>query len=202
MLTQFDLVTQKLNDGRISLQELLSMRREIRAPFRSHPLGFYACTLLAEGARKIRLHFWPIDGGAPQSAKCQIHDHLFEFKSWILCGSVENIEYVTSTDGQEFSIYRTEYGGHTSTLTKTSAVRRLSVQQRNTYHSGFSYEIAAGTLHETVRVGKKPAFTVLVTTDVSATSPIVLGPLDGPDQYKYHREVIDDALVETMLARA
>jgi hypothetical protein len=202
MLLHIDDVTQKLKAGRISLQELLYMRREVRAPFRSHPLGFFACTLLAEGSRKIRLHFWPIDGGAPQSSDCQIHDHLFEFRSWVLCGSVENVEYTSSQDGQEFAVYRTEYSGYASTLTKTGAARKLSVQQRYIYSAGSSYEIAAGVLHETVRIGAKPACTVLVTNDVSATSPIVLGPIDGPHQYVYQREVIDDPLVEAMLARA
>ena len=177
------------------------MRREVRAPFRSHPLGFYACTLFGEGARKIRLHFWPIDGGVSQSPDCQIHDHLFEFRSWVLSGAVENIEYTTSMDGQGFSVYRTEYIGNASTLTKTSAVHKLSEQHRYTYSAGSSYEVAAGTLHKTVRIGSKPAFTVLSTSDVSAASPIVLGPIDGPDRYTYHREVIDDTLIEASLSR-
>ncbi len=177
------------------------MRREVCAPFRSHPLGFYACTLLASGAHKIRLHFWPIDGGASQSPDCQIHDHLFLFKSWVLSGSVENIEYTTSLDGQGFSVYRTKYSGYASTLTKTSAVRKLTVQHRCTYSAGSSYKVAAGTLHKTVRIGTQPAFTVLATSDVSVTSPIVLGPIDGPDRYTYQREVIDDTLVEAMLSR-
>ena len=201
MLSDIAHVTQKLKEGRISLQELLSMRREVCAPFRSHPLGFYACTLLASGEQKIRLHFWLIDGGAAQSPDCQIHDHLFAFKSWVLSGAVENIEYTTSLDGQEFSVYRTEYSGYASTLTRTSAVRKLSVQNRRTYSAGSSYEVEAGTLHKTVRIGTAPAFTVLATSDVSVTSPIVLGPIAGPDRYTYQRELIDDTFVEAMLSR-
>lgn len=201
MLLNFEHVTQKLKEGNISLQELLSMRREARAPFRSHPLGFYACTLIDEGDRKIRLHFWPIDGGAPQSPDCQIHDHLFSFRSWVIYGSVENIEYTTSPEGQEFSVYRTEYSGYTSTLTKTNDVRNLSVQKRESFSAGSSYDVKAGTLHKTVRTGAQPAFTVLATRDVSTTLPIVLGPIDGLERYTYRREVIDDTLVEATLSR-
>lgn len=201
MLTNIDHITQRLKKGQIDLQELLSIRREICAPFRSHPLGFYACTLLSEGARKIRLHFWPRDEVLSQSHDCQIHDHLFEFKSWVFSGSVENIEYKISLDGEDFSVYRTEYRGNVSVLKKTGASCKLSLQQRYTYNAGSCYEVAAGSMHKTIRLGKNPAFTVLATNDFSTRSPIVLGPLDGLDQYIYQREVIDDILVEAMLTR-
>lgn len=201
MLLNVDQITQKLKEGNISLQELLSMRREARAPFRLHPLGFYACTLIDQGDRKIRLHFWPIDGGAPQSPDCQIHDHLFAFRSWVIYGSVENIEYTTSPEGQKFSVYRTEYSGHTSTLTKTNDVRILSVQKCESFSAGSSYEVKAGTLHKTVRTGAQPAFTVLATRDVSTKLPIVLGPINGLEEYTYRREAVDDMLVEAMLLR-
>ncbi len=201
MLSDIDRITQQLKEGRISLQDLLSIRHEVRAPFRLHPLGFYACTLIAEGTRKIRLHFWPTDEGAPQSQDFQIHDHLFAFRSWVLSGAVENVEYTTSPGGQKFSVYRTEYIEHASTLTKTSAARTLSVQRRYTYSAGSSYEVAAGTLHETIRIGTQPAITVLSTSDVSNSSPIVLGPTDGSDRYTFQRAEIDETLVEAMLSR-
>lgn len=194
-------ITQRLNEGRINLQELLSMRLEVRAPFRSHPLGFYACTLLTEGVRKIRLHFWPVYEEASQTPDFQIHDHLFEFRSWVLCGSVANLEYTTSEDGQEFSVYRTEYSGNVSVLTKTGGTCKLTLSQRYTYNAGSSYQVAAGALHQTIRIGNTPAFTILASNDVSTASPIVLGPIDGLDRYMYQREVIDDTFVEAMLSR-
>ena len=202
MSSHIDQIQQKLMDGSLSLPDLLSLRRELRAPFRLHPLGFFACTLFAEGTRKVRLHFWPLEGGAPQSPDCQIHDHIFEFRSWVFGGSVENIEYLHSTEGIEYAVYRTDYSDSISTLTKTDASLRLVVLRRCTYSAGSSYEVPSGVLHETARVGPGPAFTLLVTNDVSTVAPSVLGPKDGRDGYIYERVVMDDKTVETMIAEA
>jgi hypothetical protein len=202
MFSRIDQLQHRLLLGRLGLHELLAIRRELRAPFRLHPLGFLACTLLTEETRKIRLHYWPLAGGAQQSPECQIHDHLFEFRSWVLGGTIENAEYVVSPEGKEFSVYHTEYSDHRSTLTKTSSTVRLSVLRRRTYSAGSSYEVAAGVLHETVRTGTEPAFTVLVTNDVSSAAPLVLGPTDGSQLYTYERAVLDDAAIDAMLTGA
>jgi len=199
MTLSIECLKRELMHGRLSLSDLLSLRRELRVPFRLHPLGFLACTLLDEGTRKFRLHYWPVEGGSQQSPECQIHDHLFEFRSWVLAGSVENIEYAESSEGQEFSAYRTEYVGDRSTLTKTDRTLRLSELKRCTFSAGSSYAVPAGVLHETTRVGAEPAFTALVTTDVYTTAPLVLGPTNGLGHYVYVREVLDEKAVEAML---
>jgi len=202
MTPSIEQVERQLERGAFSLAELLSLRRALRAPFRQHPLGFLACRLLTEGPRNLRLHFWPLSGGAQQHPHCQIHDHLFEFKSWVLAGTLENVEYGLSSKGQEFAIYRAEYAGHRSSLVKTGGVQRLSELSRYTLEAGTSYSVQAGVLHETIRVGTAPAFTVLATNDVSAEAPLVLCPLDGPERYTYERHVVEESVVETLLAEA
>lgn len=189
-----------LEQGRISLSELLTLRKELHRPFTLHPLGFLACTLLIEGSRKVRLHLWPVEGGAPQSSECQIHDHIFQFRSWVMAGAVENIEYAVSAKGQEFAVYRTEYIGTRSTLIKNDETLKLSELRRHTFSIGSSYTVPAGVLHKTERVGTNPAFTVLVTTALSTNAPLVLGPKTGLDRYVYERETLDDTFVEAILA--
>lgn len=201
MTPSIDDLEAKLALGQLSQSDLLVLRRKLCQPFRLHPLGFLACTLLTEGDRKLRLHFWPEAGGVQQSSDCQIHDHLFFFRSWVLAGSVENIEYVESAGGREFKAYRTEYAGNRSTLIKTDKTLRLAEVSRCIFCAGSSYMIPAGVLHETARVSAEPAFTVLVTTDVSMAAPMVLGPPNGLDRYVYEREVFDDKTVEALLAR-
>lgn len=202
MTASIEELQRQLTIGHLTVSNLLSLRRELGAPFKLHPLGFVVCTLLTEGNLRFRLHCWPVAGGMQQSPECQIHDHLFEFKSWVLAGAVENIEYVASAQGKEFALYRTEYAGDLSKLTKTDTTLRLSEHRRHTYCAGSSYLVPAGVLHETVRVGTKPAFTVLVTTDVSSAAPLVAGPADGHECYIYERQVVDSAVVEAMLASA
>lgn len=200
MAASIEKLQRKLESGQLSVSDLLSIRRQLGVPFKQHPLGFIVCTLLTEGRCKFRLHVWPVIGGVQQSPECQIHDHLFEFKSWVLAGAVENIEYVASTQGKEFALYRTEYTGDRSELTKTDTTLRLAEQRRRTFCAGSSYVVPAGVLHETARVGTKPALTALVTTDVSSAAPLVAGPVDGNECYIYERQVVDDAIVQGMLA--
>jgi hypothetical protein len=200
MTVSIEELQRQLETGQLTATDLLSMRQELGAPFRLHPLGFIVCTLLTEGASKFRLHFWPVIGGVQQSPECQIHDHLFEFKSWVLAGAVENIEYVASAQGESFALYRTEYIGDRSQLTKTDNTLRLAEVERRTHFAGSSYVVPAGVLHETTRVGTRPALTVLVTTDVSSAAPLVAGPANGHESYVYERRVVDEAAIQEMLA--
>lgn len=200
MSLSIDQVQDRLDKGHIGVSELLLMRRQLGIPFRLHPLGFIACTLLTERRHKLRLHCWPTLGGVEQSPDCRIHDHLFEFRSWVMSGSVENIEYDVSLDGPEYSIYETEYLGDQSVLTKTDRLLRLAQRTRETYVSGTSYSVRAGTLHETVRVGSESALTVLVARDVSNSAPLVLAPKAGLDRYTYTRSIVEESLVDKMLA--
>lgn len=184
------------------MADLLVMRQAHHAPFRFHPLGFIACTLLTEGPLKLRLHYWPVHGGVQQSPDCQIHDHIFDFQSWVLCGAVENIEYKPSATGNAHSVYETEYRDGQSILTKTGQLIRLVERDRAVFKEGESYSLAAGTLHETRRVGDGPAFTVLVANDVSSTAPLVLGSKAGLDRYSYTRTVVEEVVVERLFAAA
>lgn len=193
-------IERALGQGVLRPSDLFSLRRELERPFRLHPLGFFACTLLTEGDRKLRLHYWPIEGGAPQSPECQIHDHRFEFRSWVLAGAVENIGYVVSAAGREFSLYQAEYVDNRSILIKTARSLQLFEVSRCTFSAGSSYVLPAGALHETARVGTEAALTVLITKDVSADAPLVLGPKNGLESYVYERAVLEDSIVEKMLA--
>lgn len=192
-------IERLLEQRQIGLSELLTFRRELRTPFKLHPLGFIACTLLVEGKRKLRLHYWPLTGGAQQSPECQIHDHLFEFRSWVLAGAIENVEYILSPSGEEFAEYRAEYSGDHSILTKTGKRLRLAEHSRCTYSAGSTYAVKSGVLHETVLVGNQPACTILLTNDVSASAPLVLGPLSGRDRYVYERKTLEECVVEQIL---
>ena len=187
--------------GRISLHDVLAFQREKDLSFRLHPLGFIACTLLSEGSLKARLHIWPSDGEHQQSPYCQIHDHLFEFQSWVLSGSIKNIEYQKDPDGFEFSIYETSYRGDWSVLNKTQERIRLSRSQAHRYDKGSKYSVNAGVLHETERVGGEPAVTLLITTDISNRPPLIAGPLNGEERYEYFREAISALAVEAIISR-
>ncbi|MGQ2965292.1 hypothetical protein, partial [Methylophilus sp.] len=141
MMPSLNELESELEKGSLNLSDLLFLRRHIQAPFRLHPLGFIACTLLTQGKYKLRLHCWPMSNSLQQSAHCLIHDHLFDFKSWILEGEVENIEYVAAAEGKDLAIYQTHYDHIQSVLIKTDEIMRISEDKRNIYNAGKSYSV-------------------------------------------------------------
>jgi hypothetical protein len=197
-----DQVRVGLESGAVVLADLLALRRALGAAFRFHPLGFIACTLLIEGSVKLRLHCWPAIGGVQQSPDCQIHNHLFDFRSWILSGAIENIEYESSGIGEEYAVYQTEYAGDQSILTKTDQLLRLVPRSRMVFCKGQSYSVASGAFHETARVGEYPAVTVLIAKDVSSAAPLVLGPKTGSAYCTYTRSLVEEDFLEKLLSTA
>ena len=179
-----------LNSKRISAKEIISDATKRGQTFRAHPLGFISCTLCIEGVRKVRLHIWPVSGNTAQDERCQIHDHIFEFKSWVLSGTIENTEYALSETGTLYSLYSTNYLGDTSILKKSTETVRLTLEKVSQHSQGASYSVPAGRLHETRRLGSKSAVTLLITKDISLDAPLVIGPLDGPARYEYVRSAL------------
>lgn len=189
-----------LERNELTATSLLAQARSMNAPFRWHPLGFMACTLLVEGPWKARLHYWPVNQTRPQGNQCEIHDHVFNFSSWVLAGELENIEYQVNPVGTEYAVYQTEYAGDRSILRKTAQTIRLSVSSACTHSVGSRYSVHAGQLHETRRVGTAPAVTVLITQDVIPNGPTVIGPIGGDCQYEYVRSIVTDEELSEALA--
>src|SRR5688572_2072239 len=117
-----------LDTGAVTAKSLLCIQESTGAPFRWHPLGFISCTLLAHGSKKVRLHYWPVNTARAQDAQCQIHDHIFDFSSWVMAGTVENIQYKKDNAGDIYSLYETQYTGEVSILKRTAETSCLSVE--------------------------------------------------------------------------
>ncbi|TEU30272.1 hypothetical protein [Alkanindiges illinoisensis] len=201
MTISFSTLVNALENQVVSISDLLILRREIGVPFKLHPLGFLACTLMSEGSKKIRLHCWvEANDEIEQSSDCLIHDHLFDFKSWVFHGAIENIEYIFHESGQEYAKYSTQYRADSSILIKSNEVLRVSESNRTVYKSGQAYTMKAGVLHRTLKVGDKPAFTVLLTNDVSEVAPVVLGAMNGSVSYSYYRKSLSEDILAQKLA--
>jgi hypothetical protein len=189
-----------LERGQGSLDYFLSLRRELGAPFRRHPLGFISSALLSEGQSRLRLHYWPTIEVGQQSGDCQIHNHIFSFKSWVLTGEVENIEYVRSDSGKRYAVYRAEYSGENSILIKTETQVQLKEGRRARHVAGSEYMLASDILHETSRIGPSPACTVLLTNDNSVVAPLVVALPNGLDRYEFRRAIVSESEVSHLIA--
>lgn len=174
-----------LDNGKLSLNDILNIRKFLNIPFKIHPLGFYSCTLLHENNQKIRLHYWDSSIGVEQqSSELVIHDHIFNFKSWILLGVLENIEYDIVENGEVYNLYTTKYKNDLSILEEAMEVIKIIQKNTSIYVNGQSYLMEAGILHKT-RILTDKAFTVLHTIDSELITPRVLS-----NTYKSKTETI------------
>lgn len=163
-----------LDNGKLALDDVLKIRDLMNAPFKVHPLGFYSCILLHENNQKIRLHYWDsITNAEQQSSELMIHDHIFDFKSWIMLGALENIEYEESDEGERYYLYSTKYENDSSILKITDDSLKITYKNSIVYTQGMSYVMGANVLHKTRSVAER-TFTILHTQDTGNTSPRVL----------------------------
>lgn len=182
-----------LDNGQLTLDSILKIRALINAPFKVHPLGFYSCTLLHENNQKIRLHYWDsITNGEQQSSELMIHDHIFNFKSWVMLGALENIEYEISDDGEKYYLYSTRYENNLSILKITDDSLKITHKNSSIYTHGMSYVMGANVLHKTRSLTDR-AFTILHTQDTGYTSPRVLSNTNTSEsEIIFHRKDVDE----------
>lgn len=190
MFESISALEQSLNAGRVEPRRLVESCILHGKEFRVHPLGFIASTIMVEGGVKARVHVWPVIKLKEQSSDCMVHDHVFEFTSWVLAGAVENIDYPKFKIGSGRSTYAATYSGSKSILTKTEALVDLGEPVKKIITAGGSYKVTAGCLHETRQVGDFGAVTVLITHDADIVSPMVVGLVEGDYSYEFDRCLI------------
>lgn len=188
-----------LNAGCVTLEELVPNLSNLE--FSWHPLGFVVCKLTQEGSAAIRLHLWPLDGGRVQQPQWMIHDHLFDFTSWVLRGTICNREYDADPNGSDRRIYRAGYEGRKSVLTKTPKTIGLRKRREYEVHAGNCYRISSGVLHESILVGQETGVTVLLTEDNNENAPLVVGDLNGKRRYEYKREPVSKTALQQLLSK-
>lgn len=158
--------------------------------FRAHPLGFISCAIFVEGDRKARLHIWPISENICQGEGVTIHDHIFNFTSWVLAGEIINRCVFIDKTGTPCSIYEASYANESSILVKKNGTLNIMEGKIQRYSAGMRYSMCAGQLHETRSINNSVAVTVLITHDVSATLPLVIGSLSGREKHEYYRRLL------------
>lgn len=189
----------KLLNSEVTTLSIINFAISQKLPFLKHPLGFIVCNLLSNDSLKARLHLWPKIIGDSQET-LQIHDHTFNLKSWVLHGSIENIEYVKSELGSKFAVYSTSYSGNKSIIKKTEEIVMLIELGSSIYKAGSCYKVNAGEFHASSRKGKTVAATVLITEDVNKSVSLVAGPLNAADLYEYVRDEVSIEELSTIIA--
>lgn len=188
-----------LRENRVKIFDLIKFCRNLGAPFRAHPLGFISCTFLSEGARNARLHIWPLDEKTIQDKNTQIHDHIFDFTSWVIHGGIINTTLTSSAQGELYALYSTSYSDEKSTLHKTNFSIQLSPNHSVLHLAGTEYSVKSGEFHKSERAGSSIAATVLITNQINKSTPSVAGSIDGPQLYEYQRVSLSETEIDKLV---
>jgi hypothetical protein len=190
-----------LNKTELSSFDVVQLGRDIGSPFFWHPLGFIFCKLSQEGERKIRLHIWPNNNDRMQKPSWLIHDHVFDLKSWVIAGKIENIEYTVTDKKPNYSVYSAGYEKDSSVLYRTDRQICINEGKRSLVRSGEVYSVLSGVLHQSVSLSEATSLTVCETIDQPNRSPTIAGDINGMARYSYTRSKVNEKDLQSIIAK-
>lgn len=137
-------------DKKSIYKSLLSFveNNRIDIKFQKHPLGFKYFKLgNTSKTEEFRLHFW-IDTSEKQDVDLQIHDHSFDFESFVVSGSLVNNIYQTKyNQNEEGLLYDVKFSNHKSELVINSNNQTLVFESSKLIESGDFYSLKSDVIH-------------------------------------------------------
>ena len=158
-----------------------------------HPLGFIHLKLFKKLNVSLRLHIWQRQARKIQIPAWLIHNHIFDLKSYVLCGSINNLNYdvVKAENKPSYRIYEVIYDECESQLHVTDELVNCKLVESKTFKARDSYEVNREIFHtSTVELGQLTC-TLVITSNEKAIKPKVIGKLRGESIYKYQRNQCD-----------
>jgi hypothetical protein len=154
-----------------------------------HPLGFIRLKLASTAQGTVRVHIWPAKDREPQLPLWSIHDHLFDVRSSILCGVLENHRFAVASDGSPAThrLYEVSYRMNESQLHATTSEVSCHHLSTDVCSPLDSYQVCREEFHASVVKEDILAATIVVTSNHSERPPNVLGDLSAAQRYTYER---------------
>ncbi len=142
-----------------------------------HPLGFFALRWNVGVNQVLRVHLWSKKFNWVQHPNWQIHNHIFEFDSLILHGTIQNKTYEKNERKKgRWCIYEVDYADQNSTLSHRSSNVALNLTGTTVQRHQSKYSLAAEVLHRSI-LRSETAITVLAARNTAQPDfkPIVIG---------------------------
>lgn len=161
-----------------------------------HPLGFYFYLIEENSEYDVRLHIWNDDVNTriPKEPNFPIHDHVWGFDSYVLCGEITNItySYQRKIDGP-YEKYHVNYAEDksSSTLVKDSDTYELVKLTENTYKKNELYSLESQVVHQAYPSLDFTA-TLLRTKKKLTIPPTVFGEVGSLSHYRVARSNTQD----------
>lgn len=131
-----------------SLLSYIANNKE-KIAFQKHPLGFKYFKLgKISNKEEFRLHFW-IGTNENQDDDLQIHDHSFNFESFIVYGNLKNTKFNSKTDlTSNGYIYDVKFRNEKSRLALNLEKQSLETLSSEIIETGGFYSIESDELHK------------------------------------------------------
>lgn len=154
-----------------------------------HPLGFVSCIIKQTEEFTLRVHFWPKGERRVKNPDWPIHTHSYFLSSFVLKGTVRDIQY-KSIEGGENVVYSVRYFEGGSEITQSSS--RVGVVQLvdKLRHEGDSYVVDLNVFHQSVIPSQESAVTLVALSNFTNSPPLVLGS-SAEERYPYDRTPYD-----------
>lgn len=195
-----------LDDADVPSRPLVA--REFRAwreagsvpAFQYHPLGFLYAKVQSAGSVGIRLHVWSKEARV-QEPQWNVHDHLFDFSSVVLFGSIRNERFAFEKAlGGEAGLFQVAYDGADSVLTSLGQSGTLRPVGAETALEGAVYRLKSTELHNSSPIGTWAA-TIVRTEQRRTDGAVVIGSSEHPKEVRYVREAVGDKTSALIFAR-
>lgn len=153
-----------------------------------HPLGFLHATLVDSVETALRLHIWKPGMRHVQDPAWLIHTHVFDLRSIVLVGRLENRihKWIPDLDHPVSRLYEISYNGYTSSLVATNRFGVCECESSLDVTRGIEYAVSYGQFHETEIAKTEFTITVALATKRSG-APLVVGAVDAKPSYSYPR---------------
>jgi hypothetical protein len=159
-----------------------------------HPTGFVVIPVyLAGGQMPFRLHLWPVERKTLLPLGCAIHDHVWDMTSAVVCGELDNREFVADLERGSglYKLYHVEYiDAVTSVMRSYADTARLRCTKHERHAAGTKYQVTQGTLHESISCSTQMTVTIVETRTGREGSPLVASVVDLGREIRVVREVL------------
>ncbi len=179
--------------------EFLELKLKSHSGIHMHPVGFLQVPLMFDYERlpsgdKYFLNIWKPAFVRPSDDR-RLHDHVFNLRSRILWGAIENhvFEVVDHTRGSH-KIMQADYGGGAkSRLVDTGRQVNFRLVDRQSYHQGEEYTLPIATFHDSVLL-EDFAITLMKKFDIDPHARARVVTVETLDEHFIDREQFNEEL--------
>jgi len=160
-----------------------------------HPLGFIHMRLADVDCRVLRLHLWSSEFAQPMLPVWPVHNHVFSLRSLVVSGVIRNLSFsVTPTAHGERRLFEVAYDSEGSRRVRTDAIVSCRCTESNEHRQGDIYRVEAGVFHASELASGRAALTLVETTG-GGGRPLVVGDVDGREEYRFAIRPVDPAVL-------